>query len=621
MFKRRDALKFGLAAAGTGLASPHAFAAANHARRPFAERGLVFPDTRTPSVVARPSPPARSFVTPLFVLPDAREASEVRQTDLDPPPDPDRHQRYNDFLPQRYFRETFREKRWQYHIDAPYNQGSIHIGWDAGHDIPIRPGAEDSSNPPDPGFFLPGQVYRVFYDEPIFVRRVNDMPPIGEHRVVFTNPSFTVHLHNAHTASESDGIPTDYFNPGEFWDYHYGNFLAGFDEKEKMSSLWYHDHRLDFTATNVYGGISAPYLLFDEFDSNDERDPNPNASRLPSGPEFDIPLMVHDVQFDEDGEVVWDFGTPGTQQFEDVGEELFPSFQHTTFGMLGDQLTVNRKIRPFHDVKQRKYRLRIYNGGPSRLYRFSFQVRDSEGNFKRGPVPVTQLTEDGNFFDEPKTVEEVELWVANRADVVVDFSEFEAGDQVILTNHLEMRSTGEGPSGRRLELGDPLSEVMMFQVTDEQPEDPSRVPERLISGQPTIDFREVRRERLFTFDYDNGLFTVDGRLMDPNRVDAAIEQGSAEIWTFRNEGLSWGHPIHTHFEEFQIFEVNGQPIDPTNVRDAKKDVVRLGPGDEIKFFSRWRDFFGRHVMHCHNVVHEDHAMMIRWDIVPPGEGD
>jgi FtsP/CotA-like multicopper oxidase with cupredoxin domain len=25
--------------------------------------------------------------------------------------------------------------------------------------------------------------------------------------------------------------------------------------------------------------------------------------------------------------------------------------------------------------------------------------------------------------------------------------------------------------------------------------------------------------------------------------------------------------------------------------------------------------YNRYVMHCHNVVHEDHAMMIRWDIV------
>jgi len=25
-------------------------------------------------------------------------------------------------------------------------------------------------------------------------------------------------------------------------------------------------------------------------------------------------------------------------------------------------------------------------------------------------------------------------------------------------------------------------------------------------------------------------------------------------------------------------------------------------------------------MHCHNVVHEDHAMMVRWDITPRGRG-
>lgn len=123
------------------------------------------------------------------------------------------------------------------------------------------------------------------------------------------------------------------------------------------------------------------------------------------------------------------------------------------------------------------------------------------------------------------------------------------------------------------------------------------------------------------FDYTNGLWTINDRLMDPNRVDAAIEQGSAEIWTLRNAGNSWVHPIHTHFEEFQILEINGKPVRSGDVLKARKDVVSLGPNMEVKFYSRWRDFLGKHVMHCHNVVHEDHSMMIRWDIVPPGMGD
>src|SRR5262249_19204156 len=52
----------------------------------------------------------------------------------------------------------------------------------------------------------------------------------------------------------------------------------------------------------------------------------------------------------------------------------------------------------------------------------------------------------------------------------------------------------------------------------------------------------------------------------------------------------------------------------------RRDVATLLPGDEIKVFMHWNDFLGKHVMHCHNVVHEDHAMMIRWDIVEPGKG-
>ena len=99
-------------------------------------------------------------------------------------------------------------------------------------------------------------------------------------------------------------------------------------------------------------------------------------------------------------------------------------------------------------------------------------------------------------------------------------------------------------------------------------------------------------------------------------INAEIKQGSAEIWTIRNEGSDWQHPVHIHFEEFQILEFNGKPLEPGDPRISRKDVLTLNPWDEVKLFFRFRDFTGRYIMHCHNVVHEDHAMMIRWDIVP-----
>ena len=614
MSKKRDTLKLGLAAAGAGLAAKVPRAEATAKWESFHQSGLVFPDNLEPSITTNPSPPATPFTAPLHVM---RIAEPVDPGSYDPAPDPERHQRWDDFTPEQFYREVISEFRWKYHHEAPYGDGiegnvgrlgAEHIGsWSWGFNGQV-----------------PGETYHAYYDEPIFLRRENWLPEVGESNVAFALPSTTVHLHNAHTASESDGIPMDFFNPGEFWDHHYANFRAGFNRHEVMATLWYHDHRLDFTAPNVYAGLTGFYLLFDERDSNDEGDRSRKAFRLPSG-EFDVPLILHDIQFDEDGQVVWDFFNPSPvmpAEFPDADNARGTMNEHgpepqayTTNGMIGDRFTVNRIIQPYFDVQQRKYRFRILNGGPSRLYTLFLHVVPADGEPYDDDFIV--ISTDGNLLEWPLRKDSISVWVAQRHDVIVDFSRYAPDDEVYLVNRLEMRPDAAGPSGRLLEDGDGLME---FRIQPGKVRDRSRIPKRM-RELPNIDMSEVRRERLFVFDYDNGLWTINGRLMDPNRVDAAIEQGSAEIWTFRNAGNAWAHPVHTHFEEFQILEVNGKPVEDGDVLKARKDVVTLGPGDEIRFFGRWRDFLGKHVMHCHNVVHEDHAMMIRWDIVPPGEGD
>jgi FtsP/CotA-like multicopper oxidase with cupredoxin domain len=582
MVSRRDTVKFGLAFAGGGLASGIARADGY----PVPQSGLVFPQTLRPSIVERPSPPVTPFVARLNVMPIAQP---VPPESLDPPPDPLRHQRYGEFEPQKFYVDRIGEFRWQYHPEPPYDQGCWSWGFNG---------------------LTPGPTYHARYGEPIFVRRINELPELGTGNATFPLPSVTIHLHNAHTASESDGIPQDYFDPGEYWDYHYANFPAGFDPREIMSTLWYHDHRLDFTAPNVYAGLAGFYLLFDDQDSNNERDRHPQAFRLPSG-KYDVPLLIHDVQFDKDGQVIWDFFNP------EPGGDMLPTALYTTQGMLGDRFTVNRTIQPRFEVQRRKYRFRILNGGPSRLYHLYLRADSARGHHAKRGEKFYVISTDGNLLEEPIETRSIEIWVAQRHDVIIDFSHFAPGDHVYLVNRLEMREDGAGPTGRNLDEG---NYIMRFDVVGRRRWDPSRIPDRM-RELPDINMDEVRRERLFVFDYDNGLWTINGKLMDPNRIDAAIEQGSAEIWTLRNAGDAWAHPIHSHFEEFQILSVNGKPVSKGDVLRSRKDVVSLGPNDEVKFFGRWRDFLGKHVMHCHNVVHEDHAMMIRWDIVPPGEGD
>ena len=594
MVKRRTFLEAGLAAGGAA-----AFAKAKTKSSPEQLLKYLCPPENIPDqLAADPSPAAEKFKAEVVIMPIMQPVEK-----LDPPPDPAAHQRYEEFKPKKFYEIHETEFKWQYHPDPPYDKGTW--SWGFNH-------------------MTPGPTYHARYGEPVLVRRFNDLPPVGQSKATFALPSTTNHLHNGHTASESDGNPQDWIDSGEFWDHHYANFPSGFDHREKLTTLWYHDHRLDFTAANVYAGLSGFYLLFDERDTGNENDTDPKAWRLPSG-EFDVPLMIHDVKFDQTGQVV------------------FNGF--ITDGWLGDKITINRKIYPFMNVKRRKYRFRIVNGGPSRFYKF----RLSDGS------PMCICTGDGNFLPKPVWANHLYMSVAQRVDVIIDFSKYKDGDVVDLENLLE-QTNGKGPSGRTL---NPPDAVMRFKVTGGEVEDPSRVPKHF-RALPEVDMSLVKQKRTFVFDYDGGLWTINGRVMDPNRIDAGIEQGSAEIWTFRNGGNDWSHPIHSHFTEFLLLEVNGKPFlskyygkgkapdgqlyqaheanrsfelvevgtktgTPDNPLDTfmggpRRDVATILPGDEVKLYMRWNDFLGKHVMHCHNVVHEDHAMMIRWDIVEPGAG-
>lgn len=585
MATRRGFLKIGLVGTGYGLLAPK-----------LGKAELVFPDGFVPSYVASPSPPATPFVVPLNVMPIAKPVPQAFLSTAaggGAAPDPQRHQRYNEFLPQKFYVHYLEEFLWKYHTDAPYNNGSWAWGF---RDPSMTVG------------ITPGMTFQENYGTPIFVRRINNLPPVGAANVAFALPSFTIHLHNAHTASESDGEPQDYINPGEFWDHHYANFPAGFDPREKLSTLWYHDHRLDFTATNVYAGFSGFYTLFDEMDANDET--KAGTFQLPSG-KYDVPLIMHDVMFDQNGQPSWDFFNPTPNNNE------LPSALYTTAGMIGDRFTVNRIIQPYFVVEARKYRFRLLNGGPSRIYDIGFQIGQADGTLSDDAEDFYVISTDGNLLPAPLVLDTVRMGPANRHDIIIDFSKYKPGDYLYLINTMEIRKDGAGWTGKQ--LGNP-DKIMQFRVVASPNPDLSKIPQTLRTL-PPIDLTQVRKERLFIFDYTNGLWTINGKLMDPNRPDALIEEGSAEIWTFRNAGASWMHPIHSHFEEFQILEINGKPVPADSYLHSRKDVALIGPNDEIKLFMRFRDFLGKYVMHCHNVVHEDHAMMLRWDIVPPGQGD
>jgi FtsP/CotA-like multicopper oxidase with cupredoxin domain len=524
-----------------------------------------------------------------------------------------------DYPPQRFYELVVQEKRVNFSPQTPGWGLSTIWGFD--------------------GQF-PGPLIRETYGVPVLVRYTNRLSALSV-RQDFGITNISTHLHNAHTPTESDGHPLDFF-PSEatqaeagvlnlkrddskfnqgFKDQHYPNQYAGFatiknatgadgDPNEALGSMWYHDHTVDFTAANVYHGLAGFYNLFDDLDTGNEA----TGLHLPSG-DNDVPIIFLDARFGPTERNA--DGTLSTQP-------VFDNFN--TDGLLGDKFTANGIIQPFFKVQQRRYRLRLYNAGPSRFY--EFWITDGKKFIGK---PFWQIASDGNLLPQALNVDSVRLSVAERADVVVDFAKLKSsGSKLYLVNRLEQVS-GRGPTGNLLpfaqstqiillDIGGPPDELdnSVDFSSGANAKDPGRP--LALRPLPTIPPLAGLTKRSFRFERGNGAWQVNGKLYEfdvnfntvgPTNVPAA-SGAAGEVWTIQNGGGGWAHPIHPHFEELRIIKINGQA--PPASLAGRKDVIPLGPGDEVQMFIRLRDLTGRYVMHCHNVVHEDHAMMVEYDI-------
>ena len=441
---------------------------------------------------------------------------------------------------------------------------------------------------------VPGPTYVARYGEPILVRNFNDLP---SNNGGFGIQSVSTHLHNGHTPSESDGFPCDFFAVGQYYDQHYPNVLAGFssthppngDINESMSTLWYHDHRVDFTAQNVYKGLAGFFLLFNQFDTGNEV----TGFRLPQYPDFDIPMIFNDKNFDPQ---------TGLLAFDLANRD----------GILGDKFLVNGKIQPFFQVKRRRYRFRWLNGGPSRFYQFFLTNPSNLSQVNRFWV----ISNDGNLLPNPVQVSSLRIAVAERMDVIVDFSAFPAGTVLRLENRLE-QCDGAGPTDRIVSAGQG-NQVLEFRVVSDAVTDGSVDPATNPHFYNVPSRTTVQQCRQFKFDRRNGQWVINDKFFDCNEVRFRVRRNTAEQWNLEG-GFDWQHPVHIHFEEHQIISRNRNT--PTAIERGRKDVVRLGENDDVELFFRFRDFVGRYPMHCHNTIHEDHAMMLRFDIDDTGNSN
>jgi spore coat protein A len=390
-----------------------------------------------------------------------------------------------------------------------------------------------------------------------------------------------VHLHGGKTPPEHDGYPTDTIIPVGGRDG--GNMAQGTKEyvyplDQPAATLWYHDHRMDFTGPQVYKGLTGFHLI---------RDDEEEALGLPTG-ERDIPLMICDRSFAEDGSFRYPSIDPSLKG--EPGVE--PDFMS---GVLGDCVLVNGAPWPVLEVMNTLYRFRLLNASNARRYRLALDPPPPEGS------AFVQIGSDQGLLAGPVEHERIEIAQAERFDVIVDFSSYSVGDEVTLVNE-----NGRGNTGY----------VMRFVVARQGRED-SQVPSKLADIRPLLrSYATVEREFVFARGGAkmNGmtLWIVNGEPFDPDRIDADPELGAVELWKIRT--LNVEHPIHIHLAQFQVLSKGGGGS-PGPCDVGWKDTVNMDNGGEAELLVKFDGYQGKYVFHCHNLEHEDMMMMANFEVV------
>lgn len=485
------------------------------------------------------------------------------------------------------------------------------------------------------------------------------------------------HLHGGDSEYFSDGLPDAWSTP--FADLEGGTTASGsgipsaqqgrlfskpytYENDQEAGTLWYHDHALGITRTNVYMGLAGFYIL---------RDANENGLRipvlagdapvLPSHP-YEIPIVIQDREFGADGSLYYPADAKG-----------MPSPTHLP-EFFGRVVLVNGQAWPKRNVEPRKYRLRLLNGSDSRFYDLRFESFAAGKDIVPGAGTPLQTWVIGNelgLLDRPALPAldgrpgiaavpgVLPLAPGERYDLIVDFSKVPAGSRVVVTNsarspYPDATLPDKGLTDRLLAFDVVLPRNAAIPEATVALDTPLRPKLKPLGALPSKTTKlPVRRIMLYE---GTDMFGRLQTMLGPVDIDPATGQqgtltfkdpiterpkrGSTEIWEFYNTTVD-AHPLHMHLVDFRIIDrqafagaiqpkVNsdgssgailipdsialaGMPVAPSAWEAGRKDTVKTFPGEVTRVLVTFKRR-GEYVYHCHILSHEDHEMMRPYEV-------
>lgn len=453
------------------------------------------------------------------------------------------------------------------------------------------------------------------------------------------NPvGIVTHNHGLVVVPQNDGTAEEWFTSS----FQRGPSFATRDylkpNEQPGTQLFYHDHTMGMTRISLYSGLAgSAYYIRDPGNPLDRA-----TSPLPSG-EFEIPLVMFDRAFFTDGQL--NFPRTSTNKKNAYWQA----------GDGADTILVNGKVWPNLNVKRQQYRFRTLAIGNGRLFNVTL---DNAGTL----VPFTLIGSDGGYLPQPQVVTTVALATTERADMLVDFSVFPPGTQII------MRNAGATPV-------DTVGTIMRFTVLDTPAVTPPAVPGLI--PRTVLATNAPRRIKTLHNHIDadgDAQRSVDGLEFTVPATEFPLV-GSTEQWDLVNVG-GGPHQIHLHLIEFQLLErqaINtaaylqqwhlmnghrpvsrpivvdptpflvGAPIAPLPYETGWKDTLRANAGQVMRLVARWapqetpsngvspgQNRFPIdpvnpstdqwYLWHCHVLGHEDNDMMRKLPLVNAWRG-
>ncbi len=414
----------------------------------------------------------------------------------------------------------------------------------------------------------------------------------------------TVHWHGMTLPANMDGGPHQSINPNQSW-------TSEFKIRQEASTLWYHSHAMHKTGPQVYHGLAGMFIIDDE-----------GSDKLGLPDDYgvdDIPCTIQDRRFNQDGTFSYMSAMPDHMM-----------------GMMGSIVMVNGVVAPTLVAKSTLMRLRLHNGSNARTYNLAF----SDGR------PFHVVANDCGFLHKPFQTSKVRLAAAERIEILVDVSD---------RKEVMLKSVGGSGGGMPMMRMMPMmgnQELNIMKIDARQAKQSTRkVPAVLRNSTLNLDPKAVTATRQFELEMgmmgrggmgamggmpgnmmnrmagggegghsdhnesESGMFRINGKSMDINRIDFQVKANSTEIWEIGNAS-PMAHPFHVHNVQFRILDRNGKRPHPSE--SGLKDVVLVNPHEHVRIimkFPEYSDAKVPYMYHCHILEHEDQGMMGQFTVV------